>query len=106
MTDSSQWQLNGPALVDGSQRQCIMCRILYYFSDFEKDLDLNQFDHQFLISYHLLVVDYLLKIFHMNKSSIEYFLNEEFCYSGRCWRTGERWSVPLKRANIVYHFFF
>ena len=40
-------KFNGPALVDGSQRQCTMCKIPYYFSDFEKDLDVNQFDHQF-----------------------------------------------------------
>lgn len=48
-------------------------RILCYLPDFEKDLHGNQFDHQFLISYNLRLVDYLWKIFHLNKSLIEFF---------------------------------
>ena len=40
-------KLEGLKLVYGSQRQGAMCRIFKFFSEFKKDLDVNQFDHQF-----------------------------------------------------------
>ena len=66
------------------------------FSDFEKHLGINEFNHDFLVSYHSKLREHLMKIFYMEKSTIECFLFIEFEYSECDWNSGKRWSVPLR----------
>ena len=86
----------GPRYIIGSKDCCEMCTIPIDFSNFEEHLDKNEFNENFLRSYHARLVHYLMENFCLNESSLECFLFEEFCYSGCDWNTGQRWSVPLK----------
>ena len=87
---------DGSRYVVGSKDCCAMCTIPIDFSNFEENLDKNEFNENFLRSHHARQVHYLVEDFCLNKSSLECFLFEEVCYSGRDWNTGQRWSVPLK----------
>ena len=64
------------------------------FSGFEKDLDVNKFNHGSLVSYHSKLIEHLIEIFRLDKPAVS-FLSQEFEYSGRDWNSGERWSVSL-----------
>ena len=65
-------------------------------NDFEKKLDYNQNNLLFLKSYYSKLLLYLKGIFTVKKNSIQFFLNDEFEYSGRDWYNRETWSVKLK----------
>ena len=52
------------------------------FSGFEKDLDVNEFNH-FLVSDHSKLIEHLIEIFRLDKSAVSCFLSQEFEYSGR-----------------------
>ena len=72
------------------------------FSGFEKDLDVNEFNHDFLVSYHSKLIKHLIETFSFNKFAVSCFLSQEFKYSGRDWNSGERWMVhsPLGENKI------
>ena len=78
----------GPRYIVGSKDWCAMCIIPIDFSNFEEYLDKNDFNENLLRSCHTRLVHYLLEVFRLNKLLLEYFLFEEFCYSGCDWNTG------------------
>ena len=88
-----------------SKNNVACARYQYFFSNFEEDLDKNQFKNYFLRLYHSKLVYYLMQIFSLNKSAIKCFLFDEFIYSGPDWYTGKRWSISL-REQIKYRHFF
>ena len=65
------------------------CQIPEIFSEFEKDLDIFQFDFNYLKKYHSRLVPFLIEIFKADESACECFLNDEFTCSGRDWNNGK-----------------
>ena len=47
----------GPKWIDGSKKQCAMCTIPIFFSNFEKDFHKNDFKNDFLRLYHSKLVN-------------------------------------------------
>ena len=64
------------------KNSCSFCKIPMIFSGFEKDLDVNEFNH-FLVSDHSKLIEHLIEIFRLDKSAVSCFLSQEFEYSGR-----------------------
>ena len=75
--------------------KCIFCRMLYDFTDFEKLLDVNQWNIDFLKSYHKELYPYLMEMFLVTQNDWECFLNADYEYIGCDWSTKEKYSVPL-----------
>ena len=71
------------------------CQISLIFSDFEEDLSTNQFDWNFLKAYHEKLMFHLDEVFTVDKSTTEYFPDDDFVYKGRDWWMGGNWNVPL-----------
>ena len=69
--------------------KCTFCRIPYDFKNFEKLLDVNQWNIDFLKSYHKELYPYLMEIILVNQNDCECFLNADYEYTGRDWSTGE-----------------
>ena len=40
-----------------------------------------------------------MECFTIDKQLIDCFLSDEFCYSGRDWSSGQRWSITLKESK-------
>ena len=70
-------------------QKCNFCQIPEIFSEFEKDLDIFQFDFNYLKKYHSRLVPFLIEIFKADESACECFLNDEFTCSGRDWNNGK-----------------
>ena len=64
------------------------------FRDFQKDIDNNMFDFNFLSSYYGKFFFQFNQIFDERKGAICCFLHEEF--QGRDTISGKSWSVPLR----------
>ena len=77
-----------------SQEKCKICTIPIIFSDFEKDIENNIFDCNFLFWYYTKLCNEPIQLFDQKKDCIESFQGE-YEFSGRDWNTGEYWSVPL-----------
>ena len=71
------------------------------FKDFEKDIERNIFDVNFLFNYYTKLCHELLELFDKKKNGIECF-QAGYEFSGTDWNTGEYWSVPLSE-NIQYN---
>ena len=85
----------------GGHDKCIFCIIPYDFKDFEKLLDVNQWNSDFLKSYHRVLYPYVMEIFWLIKIIANFFLNADYEYTGHDWSTRGKWSVPL-REQIKY----
>ena len=70
------------------------CAIPMTFCNFQKDIDNNMFDFNFLSSYYGKFFFQLNQIFDERKGAIRCFLHEEF--QGRDTISGKSWSVPLR----------
>ena len=67
-----------PKDFNGSKNCCSICKVPIIFNNFEKDLDFNEFNEEFLCLYHLKLLPNLIEIFSLKKSSLECFLFQEF----------------------------
>lgn len=76
-----------------TEKNCDMCRIPIIFCNFEKDIEKNWFNNAFLWKYHGQLAFNLNQVFCADKSALCCFLDDEFHYRGRDWRSGETWSV-------------
>ena len=78
-----------------------ICVIPKYFLDFEKDVEKNIFDYNFLFWYHTKLCKELIKLFDHKKGCVESFQGE--CKFRRCdWYTGEYWSINLQTTTKKY----
>ena len=71
-----------------------ICVIPKYFSDFEKDVEKNIFDYNFLFWYHTKLCKELIKLFDHKKGCAECFQGE-YKFRHCDWYTGEYWSINL-----------
>ena len=74
-----------------------MCSIPMIFCDFEKDIERNMFDANFLFNYYRKLCHELLELFDQKKDCIERF-QRDFKFGGRDWNTGEHWNVSLSES--------
>ena len=72
-----------------------LCVIPTIFFEFEKDIEKNIFDLNFLYSYHSKLCFQLNQLFDEDKTATECFLHSEYEFRGRDWTSGETWSVSL-----------
>ena len=56
----------------GGHDKCTFCIIPYDFKDFEKLLDVNQWNSDFLKSYHRELYPYVMEIFLVNQNNCEF----------------------------------
>ena len=71
-----------------------ICVIPKYFSDFEKDVEKNIFDYNFLFWYHTKLCKELIKLFDHKKGCAECFQGE-YKFRRCDWYKGEYWSINL-----------
>ena len=92
---SSFWYCYCEHLENGGK--CIICSIPIIFNDFEKDVERNLFDVNFLFNYYTKLCHKLLELFNKRKDCIECFQGE-YEFGGRDWYTGEHCSVTLSQS--------
>ena len=71
-----------------------ICVIPKYFLDFEKDVEKNIFDYNFLFWYHTKLCKELIKLFDHKKGCVESFQGE-YKFRRCDWYRGEYWSINL-----------
>ena len=59
-------------------KMCTLCRIPMIFPDFEKKLYYSENSFKFLKCYHGRLLPYLIKIFSLNKESIDCYIKDNF----------------------------
>ena len=74
-----------------------MCSIPVIFTDFEKDVERNLFDVNFLFNHYTKLCHKLLELFYQKKDCIECFQGK-YEFGVRNWDTGEYWSVTLSES--------
>ena len=72
-----------------SAKNCAICKIPLICCNYEKDLNKNMFNEVFLWDYHKRLIFHLQEIFETDKTALCCFLDAEYHYWGRDWRTGE-----------------
>lgn len=77
------------------EKKCQTCVIPMVFSNFEKDIDSNLFDVNFLHDYYSKLDIHLNQMFDEKKGVVCCFLHQEFEHKGRDWTTGRTWSVSF-----------
>ena len=75
--------------------KCQLCVIPTIFLEFEKNIEKNMFDIDFLYSYYSKLCFQLNQLFDEDKTAAECFLHGEYKFRGRNWTSGETWSVSL-----------
>ena len=79
-----------------SQEKWKICTIPIIFRNFEKDIENNIFDCNFLLWYYTKLCNELIQLFDQKKDCIESFQGD-YEFSGRDWNTDEYWSVPFSK---------
>ena len=90
------WKYEGCELSHNRGRAlCPLCIISIYLSEYEEELDRNQFNLFALKQFDFELFPLLMECYRVNQRSLESF-SGHFCYSSRDRYTGQKSEAPLK----------